>query len=111
MNLQSILQHPNNIIPTLFLYGRNDPVTGFGKGIKKVYTKYRATNAQTEIQSFPGTHDILHDIWKESVYKAIKEFLEKKVNGCKNLKVYLHQPLFEKKALEERQQRSLFRGF
>lgn len=72
------LKHPNNIIPTLFLYGRNDPVTGFGKGIKKVYTKYRAVNTQTEIQSFHGTHDILHDTWKESVYKAIEEFLEKK---------------------------------
>lgn len=71
------LKHPNNISPTLFLYGINDPVAGFGKGIRKIYTRYRAVNDQTEIESFPGTHDILHDEWREEVFKTIKEFLEK----------------------------------
>ena len=70
-------QHPNNISPTLFLYGINDPVAGFGKGIRKIYTRYRAVNDQTEIESFPGAHDILHDEWREEVFKTIKEFLEK----------------------------------
>lgn len=71
------LKHPNNISPTLFLYGINDPVAGFGKGIRKIYTRYRAVNDQTEIESFPGAHDILHDEWREEVFKTIKEFLEK----------------------------------
>lgn len=70
------LSHPNNIIPTLFLYGRNDPVTEFGRGIKKVYEKYRAANDKTEIKSFLGTHDILHDSWKKEVFETIKEFFE-----------------------------------
>ena len=30
------LKNPNNTIPTLFLYGKKDPVSGFGKGIRKV---------------------------------------------------------------------------
>ena len=39
MELASIhLKMPNNTIPTIFMYGENDPVSGFGKGIQK-YTE------------------------------------------------------------------------
>lgn len=59
MELASIhLNMPNNTIPTMFMYGENDPVSGFGKGIQKVYKKYKKRNPSTEIMSFPGTHDI-----------------------------------------------------
>lgn len=41
------LKHPNNSVPTLFLYGKEDPVSGFGKGITEVYTSYMKENKDT----------------------------------------------------------------
>lgn len=77
MELASIhLNMPNNTIPTMFMYGENDPVSGFGKGIQKVYKKYKKRNPSTEIMSFPGTHDILHDAGCERVFEKIYKFIE-----------------------------------
>lgn len=70
------LKHPNNSVPTLFLYGKEDPVSGFGKGITEVYTSYMNKNKDTWIKSFPGTHDILHDKGCEKVFDEIRNFLE-----------------------------------
>lgn len=70
------LKHPNNSVPTLFLYGKEDPVSGFGKGITEVYTSYINKNKDTWIKSFPGTHDILHDKGCEKVFDEIRNFLE-----------------------------------
>lgn len=70
------LKHPNNSVPTLFLYGKNDPVSGFGKSITEVYTSYMNKNKDTWIKSFPGTHDILHDKGCEKVFDEIRNFLE-----------------------------------
>ena len=73
MELASIhLKMPNNTIPTIFMYGENDPVSGF----EKVYRKYKKWNPNTEIMSFPGTHDILHDAGCERVFEEIYKFIE-----------------------------------
>ena len=71
------LKNSNNPIPTLFLYGKKDPVSGFGKGIRKVYKAYKENNPDTEIRSFPGTHDILHDSGCEALFKEIEDFIKK----------------------------------
>ena len=71
------MRHPNNIIPTLFLYGKEDPVSGFGKSIQKVYKLYKKNNPDTEIKVFPGTHDILHDFGCEALFKEIDDFIKK----------------------------------
>ena len=71
------LKNPNNAIPTLFLYGKKDPVSGFGKGLRKVYKAYKENNPDTEIRSFSGTHDILHDSGCEALFKEIEDFIKK----------------------------------
>lgn len=72
------LKNPNNTIPTLFLYGRNDPVGDFGKGVRKVYKAYYKNNIDTEIDYFEGTHDILHDgDVSNDVFETILRYLEK----------------------------------
>lgn len=77
MELASVhLKMPNNTIPTIFMYGENDPVSGFRKGIQKVYRKYKKYNPNTDIMSFPGTHDILHDAGCERVFEEIYKFVE-----------------------------------
>ena len=57
------LKNPNNSdAPTFFIYGEKDPVSGFGKGIAKVYHAYRKNNEDTQICCVKdATHDILHD--------------------------------------------------
>ena len=70
-------KNPNNKISTLFLYGKKDPVSGFGKGIRKVYKAYKENNPDTEIRSFPGTHDILHDSGCEALFKEIEDSIKK----------------------------------
>ena len=57
--------------------GKKDPVSGFGKGIRKVYKAYKENNPDTEIRSFPGTHDILHDSGCEALFKEIEDFIKK----------------------------------
>ena len=67
----------DNSIPTLFIYGENDPVSGFGKGIKKVYRKYHNNNPKTKLIKISGkTHDILHDADAERVFRHIEKFME-----------------------------------
>lgn len=71
------LKNPNNSIPTLFIYGKNDPVGNFGKGVKKVFKAYRNHNSLTEIQSVPGTHDVLHNNGSsKDVFKLIEKYLD-----------------------------------
>ena len=66
------LKKPNNTIPTLFIYGSDDIVAGFGKGITKVYKAYYKNNKNTEIYCVDGkTHDVLHDINSELVENII----------------------------------------
>ena len=66
------LKKPNNSIRTLFIYGSDDIVAGFGKGINKVYKAYYKNNKNTEIYRVDGkTHDILHDINLELVEEII----------------------------------------
>ena len=66
------LKKPNNSIRTVFIFGSNDIVAGFGKGISKVYKAYRKNNKNTEIYRVNGsTHDVLHDIKSELIAELI----------------------------------------
>lgn len=73
------MKKPNNsIIPTLFLYGENDPVAGFGKGITKVYKAYHKNNKDTKICCIKdAAHDVLHDQpYSNIVFTEIESFLQ-----------------------------------
>ena len=73
------MKKPNNsIIPTLFLYGENDPVAGFGKGIAKVYKAYHKNNKDTKICCIKdAAHDILHDQpYSKNLFTEIESYLQ-----------------------------------
>lgn len=73
------MKKPNNsIIPTLFLYGENDPVAGFGKGVAKVYKAYHKNNKDTKICCIKNAaHDVLHDQpYSNIVFTEIESFLQ-----------------------------------
>ena len=66
------LKKPNNSIRTVFIFGSDDIVAGFGKGVAKVYKAYRKNNKNTRMYRVEGnTHDVLHDINLELVEKLI----------------------------------------
>lgn len=71
------LKNPNNTIPTLFIYGKNDPVGDFGKGVTKVFKAYHKNNSSTEIKCVEGTHDVLHNNGSsKAVFKEIERYLD-----------------------------------
>lgn len=71
------LKNPNNTIPTLFMYGKKDPVGDFGKGVAKVFKAYHKNNSSTEIKCVEGTHDILHNNESsKAVFKEIERYLD-----------------------------------
>lgn len=70
-------EKPDYIIPNLIISGENDPVGGFGKGVRKVYNCYRKYNTFTYLVLLQHkTHDVLHDVEHEDVYKQIESFIE-----------------------------------
>lgn len=53
----------NKKMPVLLLYGENDPVGDFGKGVQRVYDQMRKAGIQNiTFQRFPDSrHDLLHE--------------------------------------------------
>ncbi len=70
---------PQNL-PIYFVSGEKDPVGGFGKGVTKLYHKYR-NNGMTDvsIKMYPDArHEVLNEINREQVFKDIYGWLESK---------------------------------
>lgn len=65
-------------LPVLFTSGAEDPVGNFGKGVRKVYEKYRAAGIQdVSLRLYTGDrHEILNETDREQVYQDLLEWLE-----------------------------------
>ncbi len=64
-------------IPILILSGDQDPVGGFGKGVKQVAEKLRKTGHNVRVVLYPqARHAILTETNKDEVYDEILNFLE-----------------------------------
>ena len=65
-------------LPVLFTSGAEDPVGNFGKGVRKVYEKYRAAGIQdVSLHLYTGDgHEILNETDREQVYQDLLEWLE-----------------------------------
>ncbi len=63
--------------PQLIIYGKNDPVTNFGKDIKKmVKNQQKAGLATPQIMEYQNSrHEVLFDVEKEKVYNDILFFI------------------------------------
>lgn len=71
---------PKNI-PILFVAGTDDPVGAFGKGVQKVYRKYKAAGIQdVSIKMYENArHEILNEVNREEVYKDIFHWMNGKM--------------------------------
>lgn len=67
-------------LPIYFVCGENDPVGGFGKGVSKLYHKYRKNGMlDVSIKMYPGArHELLNEVNREQVYKDLYGWLESK---------------------------------
>ena len=68
-------------IPILLLSGEDDPVGGFGKGVKKVSEKLRQKGYRVTLKLYPGgRHEMLNEINKNEVYREIRSFFDKAIS-------------------------------
>ena len=64
-------------LPILIISGEEDPVGDFGKGLKKLYTRYKEAGVKDlEIKLYPGArHEILNEINREVVMDDVVNWL------------------------------------
>lgn len=74
---ESVYMIPKNL-PVLFVSGAEDPVGDFGKGVRKIYEKYRAAGIQdAALRLYTGDrHEILNETDRQQVYEDLLEWLE-----------------------------------
>lgn len=65
-------------IPLLFISGKDDPVGGFGDGVREVYELYNAHGYfQLTLKLIPEfRHEVLNETSRTTTYKMIDEWLE-----------------------------------
>ena len=62
--------------PLLFVAGSEDPVGNNGKGVRAVYSRYRAHGANVKIRLYPGDHhEILNEPDRSKVYSDLFDWL------------------------------------
>lgn len=74
---ESIYMIPKHL-PILVMAGVEDPVGNFGKGVRKVYEKYRAAGIQDiTLRLYAGDrHELLNETDRSQVYEDIWEWLK-----------------------------------
>ena len=65
-------------LPMLFVSGKDDPVGGFGKGVEKVFAKYKEAGMQKlSLRFYEGDrHEILNETDREQVYEDLFQWIE-----------------------------------
>ncbi len=68
-------------LPLLVISGEEDPVGGYGAGVRRVYEKYKAAGLQNvTLKLYPGDrHEILNEEDAETVMNDIYEWMERNV--------------------------------
>ena len=75
---ESVYMIPKGL-PVLFLSGADDPVGEFGKGVRKIYEKYRAAGIKdVTLRLYTGDrHELLNETDRAQVYEDLLNWLEK----------------------------------
>ena len=74
-------------LPVLIFSGADDPVGGYGKGVKAVYAKLKGAGlADVKLLLYPGgRHEMLNEINRMEVYEDIRQWLSHiRMRGAKN---------------------------
>lgn len=64
-------------VPVLLISGAEDPVGGFGKGVREVYADLRSTGHDVSMKLYEGgRHEMLNETNKDEVYRDILAFID-----------------------------------
>ncbi|HJA65404.1 alpha/beta hydrolase [Lachnoclostridium sp. An169] len=79
---ESVYMIPKTL-PVLFVSGAEDPVGDFGKGVRKVYEKYKNAGIQdVSLRLYAGDrHEILNETDRKQVYEDLLEWFEERTPG------------------------------
>lgn len=68
-------------IPVFFVAGEDDPVGDFGKGVQRIYEKYKSAGIKdTSIKLYKGDrHEILNEVDREQVYEDLYCWITEKI--------------------------------
>ena len=68
-------------LPILFAAGMEDPVGGFGKGVRRVYEKYKAVGIRdVTLRLYTGDrHELLNETDREQVQKDLYQWMESRM--------------------------------
>ena len=74
---ESVYMIPKGL-PILFVSGAEDPVGDFGKGVRKIYEKYRTAGIQdVTLRLYTGDrHELLNETDRQQVYEDLLEWFE-----------------------------------
>lgn len=77
---ESVFMIPKTL-PILMAAGTEDPVGGYGKGVRRVYEKYKAAGIRdVTLQLYANDrHELLNEKDREQVYQDMLEWLESKM--------------------------------
>ena len=69
-------------LPILLAAGTEDPVGGFGRGVRKIYTDYRRAGLRdVTLQLYPGArHELLQETIRERVYKDLYDWIRERIS-------------------------------
>lgn len=67
-------------LPTLIVSGEDDPVGGFGKGVRYVYDNLEKQGASVELKLYPGArHELFFETNKEEVFSDLMKWVEGRI--------------------------------
>ena len=77
---ESVFMIPKTL-PILMAAGTEDPVGGYGKGVRKIYEKYKEAGIRdVTLQLYAGDrHELLNEKDRQQVYHDMSEWLESKI--------------------------------
>ena len=77
---EAVFMIPKNL-PILLAAGIDDPVGGFGKGVRKIYNTYKKAGIKdVTLQLYPDArHELLNEEIKERVYQDLYDWLQKRL--------------------------------
>lgn len=77
---ESVYMIPKDL-PILFAAGADDPAGNCGKGVRKVYEKYKASGIQdVTLQLYAGDrHELLNETDREQVYEDLRTWMESRI--------------------------------
>ena len=72
-------EFPKDLL-TLVISGENDPVGGFGKGVRYVYDNLKKNDAKAELKLYPGArHELFNETNRDEVFADLISWLNKVV--------------------------------